>query len=244
MAARFLQRLRGAVLPALLYCCFAASAHAGSFQLNPLLVEVPQSSAIATYTVRNTGNRPLNLQVSGYRWTQPDDHDKYVPAERLLIVPQILTIQPGREQLVRVALRGAHPTAELEYRLHFNEIPPAPVSGFTGVQTVLHMNVPLFYAPADIVNAYRLRPSQKKDGSVVATVANTGTRFLRIARLRLLNAQGDQVGMRGGPLYVLPGATRAWTVELTDGMSRLPAGKYRLIATVDGKQQVYPLVLR
>lgn len=244
MAARLRQRISGIVLPALFFCGCAASAHAGSFQLNPVLVEVPPSEAIATYTVRNTGSQPLNLQISGYRWTQQDNDDKYTRADKLLIVPQILTIPPGRQQLVRVALRGQHPLDELDYRLHFDEIPPAPAPGFVGVQTVLHMNVPLFYAPRRIVNAYQPRLSRGRDGVIVATVANTGTRFVRISKLRLLDTRGHQVGQRGGPLYVLPGATRHWAFKLKKGASLVSGGSYRLVATVNGEQQSFPLTLR
>ncbi|HET7371066.1 MAG TPA: molecular chaperone [Gammaproteobacteria bacterium] len=244
MAARFWRSLRRVVLPALFWGLLAPTAFAGSFQITPMLIEVPAGSSVATYTVRNTGDQPLDIQVSAVRWTQSHNQDHYAPAKHLLVVPQILSIPPGREQLVRVALRTARPAGEAAYRLHFKEIPPAPKAGFVGVQTALNMNLPLFFLPPDVETSYSARLSRGADGaSVLVTIHNTGTRFVRIAQLTLTNSGGDRVGARGGPLYVLPGATRHWQISLERGTSRLANGTYRLTISGGGKQQARTLSL-
>lgn len=243
MAARFWQRLRGIVLPALFCCVLAPAAHAG-FQITPMLIEVPPGSSIATYTLRNTSDRPLNVQISAVLWTQTGDQDHYLPAEHLLVVPQILSVPPGREQLVRVALRGPRPAGELAYRLHFNEIPPAPKKGFIGVQTVLNMDLPLFFLPPNVTNRYSVTLSHgPRRATAVLTVHNSGTRFLRISHMTLLGTGGDELGEQGGPLYVLPGVTRHWTISLKKGSSGLAAGEYRLRIASDGNQQIRTLTL-
>ncbi len=191
-----------------------AEVHAASFQISPLLIELPPQSNIATYTLHNSGETQLDVQVSAYRWEQEPERDRLTPAENLMIVPAIVSIPPGRDQLVRVALRSQRPANELSYRLHFQELPAQTAEGAVVVQTLLKINVPLFFAPKHISTVYEPRLlSGSKASEVVAEITNTGSRYLRLSRLVLLNANGEQISEVDGPLYVLPGATRQWTFE-------------------------------
>lgn len=246
MAARSFSRLRGrVVLPVLLCLLLAPPVYAGGFQITPMLIEVPTGSSIATYTVRNTGNQAVNIQVSAFRWTQSGNQDHYASAPHLMVIPQILSVPPGGQQLVRVALRSARPPHEMAYRLHFDQIPPAPKKGFIGVQTVIDMDLPLFFLPPHVSNSFRIQLSRKARGkAAMANIHNTGTRFLRISNLVLLNAAGEEVGKLRGPLYVLPGMNRHWTFDIETGKSPLVAGTYRLKIVSDGKQQTRRLTLQ
>lgn len=235
----------GALLPVLLCLLLVPAAYAGTFQILPMLIEVPSGSSIATYTLRNTSNRTVNIQVSAWYWTQSANEDHYAPAKDLLVVPQIVSIPPGSEQLVRVALRHERPARELNYRLHFDEIPPAPRNGVTGVQTVLDLDLPLFFLPQNVSNNFQVRIDRNvSKKAVVATIRNTGTRFLRISSLSLLNAAGKKTGERKGLMYVLPGITRHWTIHPEPGVSEFEPGKYQLKIVSDGKTHTRVLTLR
>lgn len=246
MAAHYRLSLCQTVLPALFFCLTETlPAYAGSFRLTPMLVEVPSDSTIATYTLRNTGVRPLNIQVNAQHWKQTANKDQFSAAKRLLIVPEILTVAPGQTQLVRIALRGSRPDGELDYRLHFDEIPPPSAKGFTGVQISLNMNVPLFFAPRIVTRDIRPRLSRALAGAaVIVTITNAGSRFLRLSRLALETPAGKPLGKLDGPRYVLPGATRHWKIRLNKTLTAKGRGsRYRLEIVADGREKGYSLAL-
>lgn len=203
-----------------------AAAHAGSLQISPILIEVIPKSNIATYTLRNNSEQELGVQVSAFRWEQESNEDQLQPADNLMVVPAIVVIPPGKEQLVRVALRSERPARELSYRLHFQELPGQSDTGTVAVQTLLNIDVPLFFSAKNTNNAYTPRLFSGEDPSqIVAELTNTGSRFMRLSQLALLDSNGQSISELRGPLYVLPGATRRWVFTLDTDNTRVNAAK-------------------
>lgn len=227
-AALFLRRR----LPALLLLAAGANAGAGSFNVSPILAEVPRGESSATYTLRNTGEQPLTVQVSAKHWLQRDNNNLHVDNRTLLVVPPLATIEPGGTQIVRVALRKERPAHELAYRIYFHEVPPAPPEGFVGLSTALRFEVPLFFAPE--------KPERRLDWRLTRTgdklrlsVRNRGTRFARFSRLALSGRGGKSAAVKG-PLYVLAGATRHWTLP-ENGTA--PGGRTFTLSAESGNEE-------
>lgn len=193
------------------------SASASSFQVTPMLGDVPPDQDMQAVTIRNTGDDPLTMQVDAYRWSQEDNRDHTEPADNLMIVPPITTIRPHSSQLVRFALRGASREREHAFRVHYREVPEAPREGFFGVSTVVKLDVPLFFAPANPTREIEWRVETIRPGSTIRVTAHSlGNRFARFARMAVLSPDGALLAEKGGPLYVLGGVTRSWELE-TDG---------------------------
>lgn len=193
------------------------SASAASFQVTPMLGDVPPDQNMQAVTIRNTGDAPLTIQVDAYRWSQEENQDRTAPAENLMVVPPITTIRPGGSQLVRFAFRGASRKREHAYRVHYRQVPEAPREGFFGVSTVVKLDVPLFFAPVNPTRQIEWQVETVEPGSTIRVVAHSrGNRFARFARVAVLGPDGALLAEERGPLYVLGGATRSWELE-TDG---------------------------
>ncbi len=103
-------------------CLVIGEAGAGSFQVNPIRVEMSKGATSAAITVRNDGNEPIVVQSSVVGWSQDKGQDVYAPTNEALVTPPIMTVPPGGEQIVRVGLRRAvDPQRELTYRLYLQE---------------------------------------------------------------------------------------------------------------------------
>ncbi len=208
------------------------SARAANLQVSPLVVEVPVDSGIVTYHLRNSGSEPLSVQVHAYDWEQPKGSDKLTPTDNLMVVPTIVSIQPGREQLIRVALKDERPSHELNYRLHFQELPPQTKPGQVTITTLLKLNVPLFFSANSAVRSYEPQLRLEEQESIQVEIQNTGSRYLRFTELQLLNSEGVTLSERKGLFYILPGVTRQWQIQL-DKAGKRHAGTYQLKLTTD-----------
>jgi fimbrial chaperone protein len=210
--------LRAALSAALVACVAfaAAGVHAGSFQVNPIRVDLSASSPSVAITVRNDGRDPVVVQASVLAWSQSDGNDAYVPTTEALVTPPIATIAPGAEQIVRVGLRRApDPQRELTYRLFLQEVPPPPKPGFTGLQVALRIGVPVFVAPtASARKPLEWSATLARDGTVKLTARNEGNVHHRIAdfELRIPGVADAPVTGVSTVSYVLAGQAREWTL--------------------------------
>lgn len=193
---------------------------AASLEVSPLLLEVPPGTNIATYRLRNSSDVEVGVQVTAYSWKQSDTNDEMTPAENLMIVPAIVSVPAGQEQLVRVALRAERPDRELSYRVHFQELPARSQEGAVVVQTLLRLNVPLFFVSSSGKRTYEAQLVADNESEMAVVIANTGSRFLRVSQLTLRSADGKVIAAKSGPLYVLPGATRKWLLESKKDVNR------------------------
>ena len=208
---------RAAALAALLACALACTGvRAGSFQVNPIRVDLSAQSTSAAITVRNDGGEPVVVQASMLAWSQAGGNDVYTPTTEALVTPPIATIAPGREQIIRVGLRRAPDAArELTYRLFLQEVPAPPQPGFNGLQVALRIGVPVFVAPL-VADPKPLRWSAVLAGETTLKLAasNDGNVHHRIGDFDVRVAGDAAAPLAGASTvsYVLAGQTREWTL--------------------------------
>lgn len=217
-------------------------AGAGTFTISPLRVDFAQATGTAVLTVRNEEAAPVVVQADGLSWSQEGGRDALDPTRDLLISPAVFTLAPGGSQLIRVALRRApDATRELSYRMTLQEVPQAANPGFTGLQVALRLSVPVFVAPtAPAVPEVSWTARQDTAGRTTLTAHNGGSANSRIQRFALKSADGKQTLFeQPGLAYVLPGASRQWTIDDDNESTRAnPAvairpGAYRLEGNTD-----------
>ena len=206
---------------ALLACVLSVSAApllAGSFEVNPIRVELSAATPTAAVSVRNSGKDPVVVQASLQAWSQQDGKDVLSSTSEVLVSPPIATIAPGAEQVVRVGLRRA-PDAEreLSYRLFLQEVPPPPQPGFQGLQVALRIGLPVFVQPksgparATLVWDAELRSPD----SVTLTLQNKGSGHIQVSEVQMyLPGEAQPVASHSSLAYVLPGQSRAWELAL------------------------------
>jgi fimbrial chaperone protein len=213
----------------------ATQAFAGSFQVNPIRVEMTKGATTAAITVRNDGEDAVVVQSSVVAWSQDNGQDVYAQTTEALVTPPIMTVSPGGEQIVRVGLRrGPDPQRELAYRLYLQEVPPPPKPGFTGLQVALRVGLPVFVAPAAAA-IRRLEWSVQigPDGKPRLTAQNTGNTHVQVTDFELgLAGGGDPVMHESTLAYILPGQRRVWAVPLPPDRVR-SVSEFRLKAYTD-----------
>jgi fimbrial chaperone protein len=203
---------------AILAVLVAAGARAGSFQVNPIRLDLSGAATSAAITVRNDGSEAVVVQASVLEWKQVGGNDVYAPTADALVTPPVATIPAGGEQVVRVGLRRPpDPRRELSYRVFVQEVPPPPEPGFAGLRVSLRLGVPVFVAPTTVAS----RPLEwaariGNDGTLRLSATNAGNSHHRITDFAL-RLPGDEANAPVASIstvaYVLAGQTRDWEVS-------------------------------
>lgn len=221
---------------AMVLCLAAAGVSAGSFQVNPIRIEVAKGATTAAMTVRNDGDDAIVIQASLLGWSQDESgQDVYAPTKDALVTPPIMTVPPGGEQIVRVGLRRpADAQRELTYRLYLAEVPPPPKPGFTGLQVALRVGVPVFVPPlAPPIRRLEWSAQIAADGAIHLGAQNTGNTHVQVTDFEL-GAPGasEPLAHQTALAYVLAGQRRLWTLPVpADRVKAVSA--FRLKASTD-----------
>jgi fimbrial chaperone protein len=194
------------------------ASRAGSFEVNPIRVDLSPAASSAAVTVRNSGAESVVVQVSVQAWSQADGKDVLGPTSEVIISPPIATIAAGQEQVIRIGLRRA-PDAdkELSYRLFLQEVPPPPQPGFQGLQVALRIGLPIFVQPrSGPAKATLVWDAQlSAPDSVSLKLQNRGTGHIQISDVAMFLPGGKEpVAAHSSLSYVLPGQSREWQLPL------------------------------
>lgn len=211
-------RTAGRALAFLLALGCTSGSWAGSFQVNPIRVDLSATHRSVALSVTNTGTDAVVVQASVLNWAQEQGRDVLTPTNDVIISPPIATIPAGKEQIVRVGLRRA-PDArrELSYRLFLQEVPPPPQPGFQGLQVALRIGLPVFVqpkeGPARAALSWQARLTDKN--TIHLSVHNEGSGHIQISDVTLSLPDGKEpVATQGGLTYVLPGQSHSWDLKL------------------------------
>ena len=167
----------------------------------PTLVQLKPGAAGLFY-VTNHGAAPLTVEIQAMDWAQRDGRDVLTPSAAFFTSPPVVTIAPGARQSVR--LLASKPGA---YRLLVSELPdPALDAG--RVKVLLQFSVPVFADNEKNAGAPALAFSARRDGeAVILSAVNYGVMAVKLSGPKLGGVTLDQ-----GPVYLLPGTRRDFTV--------------------------------
>lgn len=188
----------------------ASAAQASTFQVSPVVLEVPSGGRNAVLTIRNSELAPVSLQIRLFRWTQRDGADVYDPTDELIASPPVATIAGAGSQLVRVGPR----TGQLSgaYRVIIEEIlPPAVDKG--QVRIALRLNLPLYVMPRDGAKTpLRWSGWREANGHVVLQVQNDGAHYQTVVAVAAARPGQQAVPLTTHFGAVLPGGSKKWDV--------------------------------
>ena len=196
----------------------AAPAGASQFTVNPTRVELSSRTASSVVSVRNDGKAPVRLQVKAHAWTQAlDGKVELNPTDDVVVFPTMLTLSPGEERRLRVAVTAAPGEVERTYRIFIEELPPPKnePDGSNGVQVLTRVGNPIFVAPLkadaqDTVSGVGLA----QDG-LHFQVDNQGTTHFvpQTLRVRALAGNGQVVTDHSADgWYILAHSSRRYTL--------------------------------
>lgn len=193
-----------------------APAHAGSFSISPLRVELSAAAGTGALTLRNQEDVPVVVQAEAMLWEQVDGEERLTPTRDLLVSPLVFTMPGSGSQLLRVALRRpADAQRELSYRLILTEVPQPASREFTGLNVALRLSLPVFVAPAaDAAPQLEWAAARAADGVLAVTARNAGNAHARILRFEVAPATGAAAArLQEVTAYLLPGQSRTWTFD-------------------------------
>ena len=216
-------------------------AHAGSFSISPIRLDLSAGARTAALTVRNDAQEVL-VQAEMMLWEQVDGEDRLTPTRDLLVSPAVFTLPPNGSQLVRVALRNvpADVTRELAYRLILQEVPQPANPDAAGLRVTLRLSVPVFVATADPTGPDLAWSAAASGEELVLRAQNSGDVHARILGFSIATAAGT-----GAPLaqpvatYILPGQSHSWRLGQTQGDTANDWRRLRLkVTTDDGESEI------
>jgi fimbrial chaperone protein len=191
-------------------------AHAGTFSISPLRVELSSSAQTGVLTIRNQEATPVVVQADTRLWTQADGQEQLSPTRDVLVSPAVFTIPANGSQIVRVALRRA-PDAEreLSYRLILTEVPQPANPDFTGLSVALRLSLPVFVAPAEKAEPQLdWSATRNADGRLALAARNSGNAHARVLNFTVTSATGNGGAVaQSTTAYILPGQSRTWTLD-------------------------------
>lgn len=216
-------------------------AHAGSFSISPMRLDLSTTSRTAAMTVRS-GPREALVQAQVVLWEQVDGEDRLTPTRDLLVSPAVFTLPPNGSQLVRVALRTppVDTTRELSYRLILQEVPQDANPEFTGLQVALRLSVPVFVANEGTTGAKLAWSAAPSGDGLIVTAKNSGDVHTRIHGFSVAPATGEaQPLVQPLGTYLLPGQARSWSLGHGDEASAAAWRRVRLkVTTEDGESEI------
>jgi fimbrial chaperone protein len=202
---------------AALVLAVAGSAHAASFSIRPVRIDLSPQEATTAVTVENTGTEPVSVQLRVFSWRQEANEDRLEPTRELVATPPVFTVPVGESQIVRLGLRRPpQGPAQGTFRAIFEEIPgPPPPSAGPALRINLRVSIPVFYAPAEDLKPALSWQFAREAGQLRLVVRNTGTASALLGDFAIATAAGAApVAEQKNFAYVLPGAERSFTLNV------------------------------
>jgi fimbrial chaperone protein len=201
----------GGVLAATLAIAAAVPAQAGALQVSPILIE---GNSRTTITLKNQDNRPLNVQVRVFKWTQVGGEDKLVPTTDVVASPPIVAVAPNQDYVVRLQRQAAAPAgAEEAYRVVVDQLPNPNRQRNGTVEVVLRFLVPAFFGSPDLSQPRLRWTVQSRGGRRVLVAENSGDRRIQLANLALKTGGRTVTVQKGLAGYVLGRSQKAWPIS-------------------------------
>lgn len=218
-------------------------AHAGSFSISPIRLDLSAAARSAALTVRNEEREAL-IQAEVMLWEQVDGEDRLTPTRDLIVSPAVFTLPAKGSQLVRVALRSPPPATarERSFRLILQEVPQSANPDFSGLQIALRLSVPVFVANEETTGPAIAWSAAASGNGLVLTAQNSGDEHARIHGFSVApTVGGDAPLVQPVGAYILPGQSRSWHVGQNHGDRTSGAAWRRLrlrVTTEDGESEI------
>jgi len=209
-----------------LLLCWQGLALAAAIDVNPVRLDLAGAGESRELRIRNEDLKPVSVEVTAWAWSQDSEGgDRLDQTEDILAVPPIFTIEPGAQQIVRVAFLGdITPGKEMSYRLLATELaPPAGPQG-PAVSMRLQISLPVFVtAPGDSPRAdISLLSTRQTPLGTEVILSNTGTAHTKLRSVQVTGSDGGTMPGPGQPRvgqarYLLPGSTGRFVIPGNPG---------------------------
>lgn len=190
-----------------------SAAHAGSLQVEPVLLDVTAPGAASTVTLRNDGTKPISAQIRVFRWSTVNAKEVLKPTTDVVASPPVVILAPQRKYVVRIVRVSKRPiVGEESYRLLVDQLPNLSQQRNGTINLLVRYSIPVFFGTADKQSPKIAWSIARHGNKVIVTANNSGERRLRISALRLRDANGKTLSFGPGLTgYALGRSTISWT---------------------------------
>ena len=200
---------------------------AASIGVSPVRATLSADQQVGALTVRNTGSKPMSVQLKVMNWSQQEGEDVFTATRDVLANPPIFTVPAGGSQLIRAGLRRAPDArSELTYRIFMQELPPPPSPDFNGAKMLMRLSVPVFVLPEVAAQStLRWQAARTLDGGLKISLTNIGNAHIQILNFSLsLPGSAQPWTIQQTSTYVLHGQSRDWILPANAENPPLPLG--------------------
>ena len=192
---------------------------AAQFTVSPTRILLSRRTASALLTVRNEGAAPVRLQVKTHAWSQAlDGHVELETTDEVIVFPTLVTIGPGEERKLRVAVTAAPGAVEKTFRVFLEELPAKSAEAAPGaaVQMLTRISIPVFLQPPVPASHARLDRLRFEAGTVKFQINNVGnTHFVPdTIRVHGLSPSSETIlDQSTEGWYILAGGVRQYELQ-------------------------------
>jgi len=211
-------KIHRALFAALLFALPLTASAAAMLKFVPAMIVLDSEPRRGTLTIMNAGEEKVTVQLQIMKWSQDQDgKDIYEPTKDLVFYPQIVSIGPGKQGIVRVGYEPAGAlSVEKSYRLFVQEL-PVSAPGKNIIKITMRVGIPVFIPPKDPHPALSMGNARVESGIFQVTIGNKGNSHSMIERIAIsgLDAGGRETFNKElSGWYVLPGAARSFAIDL------------------------------
>lgn len=210
-----------------------SAGQATGLKIAPIIVEVPRAAA-TTLTIQNVEQRPVDVQIRVFRWTQRDGKDQLEPTRDVVASPPIARIAASGSNVIRlVRLSKEPPKVEESYRLLIDEVPRVEKSQKHRIGFAVRYSIPVFFGTPKTREPGLRWSYVQRNGRTLVTATNAGAKRVRISELTVASPTGGSATFGKGLIgYVLPNSTITW--QARSSLPSLPASSpLTVIATTE-----------
>jgi fimbrial chaperone protein len=205
-----------ALAAAALLLALPLPAMADSLEVAPTTVSLDAGQA-GILNIVNRGDEPITAQIEAFDWSQRNGKDELTPTNTLQVSPPMAKLAPGERQIVRVRAVPGSANIEQAYRLVVSELPSGSVNEPGAVRVLLQFKVPVFAGTSHDVPRQLNWSASAAGNDLVLRVSNDGTRHAKLAKIHVVTDAGRNLTVEPESFfYVLPGASRSWTIPDAD----------------------------
>lgn len=195
---------------------------AADIVVSPVRLLMTYGKDTTTVNLTNNTEKMILFQVEPFLWTQDEGDDKLNATKEIIAMPPIFTLEPGKTQMIRIALR--RPRAEkqeITYRIFITQVPDETVRASQGIHTNLRISVPIFVRPKGSAKPQIDWQVRKiGDSQLKLMVKNTGNAHILLGTVQLFPDKGSEEPFYENAIsgYVLGGQSRSWTLNLKQSL--------------------------
>lgn len=236
---------RAILVLAVLALGFVSSAHASTFNVNPIQLHLSEDGSSTLLTVHNTSDEEIRFQLDTYAWSQgAEGKIQLAPTKDIIFFPRMMKLGPGEKRKVRIGLANPEAKAALSertYRILVEELPSRKTKqDAEQVQVLTRMSIPIFVAPPTqlvklsignaSVRAGRFRFDLKNEGTVHTMLKKVSVTAVSKANKPLFSR--DLAGW-----YLLASGVRTYEVEIPKSLCGKVA-RFKVVGSTDGDKDL------